>query len=426
MRWRHSATGRPPSCARCSSASRPRCGWTRSTPAPPLALAEEALRLATATGARNAEALALGVRGRILATHGDVDAGLASLRAGIEIADAIGNLQGRVVGVATVATILARWGRSREALVDIDEAIAAADASGLARSLGAQLLAQAARASFSLGEWDGAERRVTDGIARRPAAPVEAELRTVALRLSAARGQPTRSAALEARLASLEPTLGDAEAAASLRVARAEASIAAGSPEAAWSLFEDQLAARSRGLEPGPSAAWLAALVLGAEVDLVLGTPGTGDADAAADASGRVDAVLAVVRPAAADARRRWGPLADALLAHVEAEAARLDEDTGRRVEAWAAAATGWDAIERPFNAAAARYRLGEARLSHGASRAEIGEALHPAAAVAQRLGAGAAPGPDPAPRPLGARRSAAGHGGRRRGRRAGRACRDG
>ena len=121
-----------------------------------------------ATARADAEALALGVRGRTLATHGDLDAGLASLRAGIELADAIGNLQGRLVGVATVATILARWGRSREALADIDGAIAAADASGLARSLGAQLLAQAARASFSLGDWDAAGRRVPTG---SPAGP---------------------------------------------------------------------------------------------------------------------------------------------------------------------------------------------------------------------------------------------------------------
>ena len=140
-------------------------------PGPALALADEALGLALAIGAQDAEALALGVRGRTLATHGDLDAGLADLRAGIELADAMDNLHGRLVGVATVATILARWGRSREALADIDGAIAAADAAGLARSLGAPLLAQAARASFSVGDWDAAEQRAAAGLARRPAAP---------------------------------------------------------------------------------------------------------------------------------------------------------------------------------------------------------------------------------------------------------------
>ena len=69
-------------------------------PGPALALADEALELAVATGARDVEALALGVRGRTLATHGALDAGLASLRAGIELSDALGNLQGRLVGVA--------------------------------------------------------------------------------------------------------------------------------------------------------------------------------------------------------------------------------------------------------------------------------------------------------------------------------------
>ena len=357
-------------------------------PALALALADEALGLAVAIGAQDAEALALGIRGRTLATHGDLDAGLADLRAAIALADATDNLQGRLVGVAAVATILARWGRSREALADIDDAIVAADAAGLARSLGAPLLAQAARASYSVGDWDAAGQRIDAGLGRRPAAAVEAELRAVALRLAVARGRPTEAATLDARLAVLAPAIGDAESAASVRVARAEAAIATGTPRAAWALFDAQLSARAAGIESGPSAAWLAALAIGAAVDVALDARGTGDTDAATDALRRVQVDLAVVRQEAGDARGRWGPLADALLAHVEAEAARLDDAAGRRVEAWTAAAIGWDAIDRPYYAAIARYRLAEARLAAGESRIAIGEALRPAAATARRLGA--------------------------------------
>ena len=357
-------------------------------PDPALALADEALALAVAIGAREVEALALGVRGRTLATHGDLDAGLASLRAGIELSESLGNLQGRLVGVAALTTILARWGRSREALADIDGAIAAADASGLARSLGSQLLAQAARASFSVGDWDAAGRRVTDGLARRPATPVEAELRAVGLRLAVARGRVAEAAALDARLAVLAPTVGDAEGAAAVRVARAEAAIAAGDPHSAWALLEAQLAARAAGTESGPSAAWLAALAIGAEVEVALDARGTGDADAAAEALRRVAVVLAVVRREVEEAGGRWGPLADAVLAHVEAEAARLDGNADQRVAAWAAAVRGWDTIDRPFYAAGARYRLAAARLANGESRTAIGEALRPAASTARRLGA--------------------------------------
>ena len=357
-------------------------------PGPALALADEALQLARAIGAQDAEALALGVRGRTRATHGDLDDGLADLRSGIALADAMGNLQGRQVGVATVATILARWGRSREALADIDSAIAAADAAGLARSLGAPLLAQAARASFSIGDWDAAAKRVDAGLARRPAAVVEAELRAVALRLAVARGRPTEAATLDARLAVLAPAIGDAERTASVRVARAEAAIAAHVPESAWALFDAQLAARAAGIETGPSAAWLAALAIGAAVEATLDARGRGDSDAATAAHRRLEADLAVVRREAADARGRWGPLADALLAHVEAEASRLDDDTAMRVAGWTAAASAWDAIDRPYYAAIARFRIAESRLANGESRTVIGEALRPAAAAATHLGA--------------------------------------
>jgi DNA-binding CsgD family transcriptional regulator len=357
-------------------------------PRPALDLAGEALGLSVAIGAQDVEALALGVRGRTLATHGDLDAGLADIRAGIELADAMGNLHGQLVGVATVATILARWGRSREALADIDGALLAADAAGLGRSLGAPLLAQAARASFSIGDWDAAAERIDAGLGRRPAAAVEAELRAVALRLAVARGRHTEAATLDARLAVLAPVIGDAESAAAVRVARAEAAIATGSPQSAWALFDAQLTARAAGIESGPSAAWLAALAIGAAVDAALDARGTRDTDGENEAMRRVEGDLAVVRQEAADARGRWGPLADALLAHVEAEAGRLGEDAGMRVVAWDAAARGWEAIDRPYLAAIARHRLAEARLANGESRTAIGEALRPAAATAGRLGA--------------------------------------
>ena len=368
-------------------------------PDPALALADEALALAVAIGARDVEALALGVRGRTLATHGDLDAGLASLRAGIELSELLGNLQGRLVGVAALTTILARWGRSREALADIDGAIAAADASGLARSLGSQLLAQAARASFSVGDWDSAGRRVTDGLARRPATPVEAELRAVGLRLAVARGRAAEAAALDARLAVLAPTVGDAEGAAAVRVARAEAAIAAGDPHSAWALLEAQLAARAAGTESGPSAAWLAALAVGAEVEVALDARGTGDADVAAGARRRVAVDLAIVRREAGDAGGRWGPLADALLAHVEAEAARLDGNAdnasphGRRPQR-----VGHDrpAVLRRRCAIPARRGAPRPRGVAGGDRRGAGARGLNGPAPWRR----AAAGPDPPPRP--------------------------
>jgi DNA-binding CsgD family transcriptional regulator len=97
---------------------------------------------------------------------------------------------------------------------------------------------------------------------------------------------------------------------------------------------------------------------------------------------------VALVRREVAEARPRWGRLADTLLAHVEAEASRLDQPASLRVEAWATAVAAWDVIDRPYYAAYARSRLAEARLANGESRASVGEPLQAAASVARRLGA--------------------------------------
>ena len=247
---------------------------------------------------------------------------------GIELADAIGNLQGRLVGVATrghdprAVGALARGARRHRRR---DRGRGRIRARAVARRAAARPGGTRELLGGRLGR-----RRATrdaDGLARRPAAPVEAELRAVALRLAVARGRPTEAAALDARLAVLAPAIGDAEGAAAVRVARAEAAIAAGDPQAAWALFEAQLAARAAGIESGPSAAWLAALAIGAEVEVALDARGTGDAVAAAEALRRVASSSRSCAGRPGRAGGRWGPLADALLAHVEAEAARLDED---------------------------------------------------------------------------------------------------
>ncbi|HET7828383.1 MAG TPA: AAA family ATPase [Candidatus Limnocylindrales bacterium] len=353
-----------------------------------LAMAEEARGIAMDAGAREAEALALGVRGRVLAGHGSVDDGVASLRQAVAIAEDIGNLQGWAVGVATVATVLTRWGRAREALTDIDEAIATADACGLARSLGAQLIAQGARACHAIGAWDEAARRTADGLTRRPAEPVEVQLRAVALRLAAGRGQPVEAVALEQRLRAIAGSAGDPEDAASVRVARAEAALAAGDPGAVRPLFDEQLEVLRAGLEPGPSAAWLAVLAAGAEADLLLDARARGQEADVATAGTRLETIASIVGEEAARAGTRWGALAEPIVAQVEAEAARVQPDTSRRVAAWERTVRAWEAVNRPAYAASARRRLAEAHLAHGASRAVVARELSAAAETAGRIGA--------------------------------------
>jgi DNA-binding CsgD family transcriptional regulator len=357
-------------------------------PARALELAGTAIRTARRLRATDIEAIALGVRGRTLAMHGRVDEGLADLRAAVAIADDIRNLQGRLVGMAAIVTVLARCGRARDALTEADAALAVAEASGLGRSLGAQLAAEGARSAFAIGWWDDAARRIGDGLARRPPAVIEAHLRIVALRLAAARGRLEDAASLEARLDVLEPVLAEAEDRAALAVARLETALAQERPEATRPLEDQVLGSVSGSAEPGSSLAWLAALAIRAEVDLALEARARWDDPGEAAAGARAVGIATVAEREALALRASWGARADALLAHVGAERARLDGTPEALAAAWEHAIAAWEAIERPYPAAYARMRLAEARLASGDERHRIAAPLREAVAAFRMLDA--------------------------------------
>ena len=316
-------------------------------PAPALELADTAADMARAAGSPEVEALALGVRGRALAMHGRVDDGIESLRAAVAIADAVGSLQGQVVGHAMIVAVLAGCGRSRAALEEADAALAVADASGVGRSLGASLTADAARACFAFGAWDDADRRIADGLARRPPALAEASLLIVGLRLAAARGLDDATPALLDRLGALEPVLAAAGDVASLDVARAELALARDVPAEVRPMGDRALAAVAGGAGRTSSLAWLGVLALQAEIDLCLDARGRRDEPAAELAERRIAAIAAVGEREATEALGR-GERATALVAQFEAERGRIDRDPAGRAAAWERAIAAWEAIERP------------------------------------------------------------------------------
>ena len=99
----------------------------------------------------------------------------------------------------------------------------------------------------------------------------------------------------------------------------------------------------------------------------------------------RARALLDGARRAAA-AAEPVTPNASGWLALAEAEHLRASGPA--RPDAWAAAASTWDRLERPPLAAYCRWREAEALVAAGASRAAAGEPLRAAHAVATRLGA--------------------------------------
>ncbi len=239
-------------------------------PATALDLSERAIGLARSAGARDVEALALGVHGRALAARGDVDGGLGDLRAAVQIAAELNSLQGMVVGRGAIAAVLTRSARDLDALSEIEGALETATRLGLGRSLGSALVAEAARSCFALGRWDEAERRIDEALGKSPPSVAEARLRIVGLRLAAARTAMDDAATHERRLTALRSALADPEDLAALDLALAELALARGRPDDVRPLVDRALRVVADGVAAGPSLAWLGVLGIRAEVEIAI------------------------------------------------------------------------------------------------------------------------------------------------------------
>jgi DNA-binding CsgD family transcriptional regulator len=139
---------------------------------------------------------------------------------------------------------------------------------------------------------------------------------------------------------------------------------------------------------PDPSLAWLAILVTRAEADALereAGAPQTERDRAAAVA--RLEAVEAAVRGVVAERPELGtGARTGAIGALLEAERARL---RGRPdVTAWEAAANAWEALERPYTTAYARFRHAQAMVAARGSREAAAVVIRMARAACQALDA--------------------------------------
>ena len=262
-------------------------------------------------GRRDAEALALGVLGRTLATHGRVDAGPrpASARGdrarrGRRQPPGPGGRRRddrddpRPLGPLPRGARRHRRARSRPPTPP----------GSVARS-GLSCVAQAARACLAIGEWDAA------GVAGRagPRAPPGRAGRGGAQDRGAppgrrprpgresggARGQARRPRERRRGPGGCRWPAGRAgRGGHRRRPSRGDARRCSA----------HQLAELAAGLEPSPSAAWLAGLAAGAEAEMALDARGRGDEAATREAEGRLATIVAVVRNGDVGAAGALGP----------------------------------------------------------------------------------------------------------------------
>jgi DNA-binding CsgD family transcriptional regulator/tetratricopeptide (TPR) repeat protein len=350
--------------------------------------ATTAIASARAAGAPAEEALALGILGWSLAVQGDPAAGIARFLEGREIAAGLGSVEGIALAAFNLASLLDRIGEPEGSLAAAAAGYATTERYGVARTYGGLLLGFRAKAEFLLGRWDEADASTALGLRRGATDRAELWLATNRARLLAARGAFDEAAALLRRARAIDERLGGTEFLSPLLAAEAELAAWQGRASDVRAIAEQGFRLASRPGPPDPSLAWLAATVLRVEADVAraarMGGTGAGGASGAAVIA-RIGTIVeratATTRELVAGSRR-----SRALGELLRAERARLE---GRHdADLWERVAAAWTDAARPYPAAYARFRAGEAILGSRGSRAAAAAALSAAAATARNLGA--------------------------------------
>jgi predicted ATPase/DNA-binding CsgD family transcriptional regulator len=348
--------------------------WRRAESLP---IAREALALARAAGAREAEVRALTVLAGDLAYLGRSEEGLDLFRQALQLAEEIGDRFGLDRAYVNLTDALTMLGRLRESARAGWEGLEALRRYGIDSTL---LVSNQIETLLAIGGWDEAER-LSAGALRATAADCPSMLLAVRASLELGRGR------FDAARAHLEL------AAATLREDRGVGVYDASVAELA--LWERRLTdaedAVRHGLARGSarSAAQirvrLCAVGLRAQADLAALARARRDGDAVARRLALARKLLAAGRRAAAKASAVT-PTAAGWSALAEAEHARAHG--AAQPDAWSEAAETWERLEQPPLAAYCRWRQAEALVAAGAPRTDATPPLREAHAVAVRLGA--------------------------------------
>jgi DNA-binding CsgD family transcriptional regulator/tetratricopeptide (TPR) repeat protein len=340
--------------------------------------AREALPAAEEARDEAERGLILNRMGTALIAIGEEEEGTAALREAIDIARREDDRYGYVTGFLNLADSLELAGRAREAeqvIAEHEGSLAAEDdrsASWVAHTR--------AGLAFQLGDWDRAQALVDAFRARTGTTLVNEDLRRTELALG--RGEHAEARRLLDELDRLLDSSLEPQYISPTGELRAELERREGNLDAARAAVEDALDRIEFCSEDSRRVAQIAAAGAAVEADVAQRARDLGEPDVERDAISRAEIHLMRVEAAAGEA----GPVEVARLAGAEAEVERARR-VGGDPEKWAAASDGWAAIERPYQAALARWREAEAHLAAG-DRDAAGRAAATALDAARRLGA--------------------------------------
>ena len=164
-------------------------------------LADEAVRVSRAVGARREEGRALGALGMARLLVGDAEGAVPCLREALAISSEIGQVGEEAIDRSNLSEALHEAGRLDEALAVVTEGIESVQAAGLQHTYGETMNAIAIDRAYLRGKWELAERLIAEGQARAPRGLPLAWLSLVVAEFEASRG---RLEAAEAALATAD------------------------------------------------------------------------------------------------------------------------------------------------------------------------------------------------------------------------------
>jgi DNA-binding CsgD family transcriptional regulator/tetratricopeptide (TPR) repeat protein len=347
---------------------------------------EEAVAVARQVGARAVEGHALTTLGTCLGLLGHVEAGVADLEQGRQIARELANVDDLGRTHANLATVLEMAGRPADAVEVYLDGVETVRQVGALGRYGPNLLPDAANSLLSLGRRAEAERlldQVLDLDLRSPG--LRARSLTVRGTLRMRTGDLAGAQADLGQVLAEAPAPLDPQNATPVFAGLAEATLWDGRLAEARAAVADGLEVLAGAEEPY----WTTELcrtglaVAAALAELARARHADAEERAARELA---DALVDRARAATAAPEVLATPAVAANQLTAEAEWSRAaglgDPDR------WAVAAEAWEALGYPWQAGYARWRQAEALLARGASRPAAAAALAGARALAGRLGA--------------------------------------
>jgi DNA-binding CsgD family transcriptional regulator/tetratricopeptide (TPR) repeat protein len=349
-------------------------------------LCEEAIGIARAVGARAQEGHALNTLGRDRSALGDCDMGIAELEEALRIALEVRSADDIGRAYVNLAEALDDCGETGRAIEVTNEGIRVAEEIGVGHSYGQYIRLGGVAFAYALGQWDEAGRFLEEATARAGTG-LGPDLYRLANSLALLVGQGSVEAA-DAGLARAFEHIDDvpgAQFAGPVHGASAERELWRHEPRAALEMVDRGLE-RLAPTDDRTETAQLCRIGAWAAADLADVARAVRDEVAVAEARARLGQLRGRL-----DQRQQTvtaaGPSRELATdrATLEAEARRLERQADP--DAWREVAEAWSELERPYLAAYARWRQGEAALGVG-DRVAATNALRAAHSIAAGLGA--------------------------------------